>query len=70
MTIADLIRELQKYDPGMRVLVDGYEGGFDDPIVSTEYVLLNQPEMYSGKHQRAWVDEDKKRAVECVVLER
>lgn len=40
MTVAELIAELEKLDPELRVLVDGYEGGQDDPILEqhTAYV--------------------------------
>ena len=30
MNVQQLIEELQKYPPEMRVIVDGYEGGYND----------------------------------------
>lgn len=30
MTVAELIAELQQYPSTARVIVDGYEGGYDD----------------------------------------
>lgn len=31
-TIAELIAALQQFPPETRVMVDGYEGGYDDPV--------------------------------------
>jgi hypothetical protein len=31
VTVAELIAELEAYPPGTRVLVDGYESGYDEP---------------------------------------
>ena len=30
MTVAELISVLEEHDPSLRVVVDGYEGGYDD----------------------------------------
>lgn len=54
MIVSELIAELQKYPPDQRVIVDGYEGGFDDPTVSTHQVILNEPEAYCGEHAVAY----------------
>ncbi len=35
MTVADLIDALKLYPSDMYVVVDGYEGGYDDPVVAT-----------------------------------
>jgi len=39
MTIAELIATLSEYPPDMRVLVNGYEGGFDD-------AFFDEPKLY------------------------
>jgi hypothetical protein len=52
MTVADLIAELQKHDPAMRVLVDGYEGGWDDPVPQLEQVHLNDDP--TAEDREAW----------------
>lgn len=31
MTVAELIEKLQQLDPSLRVLVDGYESGYEEP---------------------------------------
>lgn len=31
MKVKELIEALGKYDPELKVVVDGYEGGYDDP---------------------------------------
>ena len=42
MTVAELIRELAKYDSGMVVVVDGYEANYDDPHVRLCRVVLDE----------------------------
>ncbi len=40
LTIADAIEKLRQYPPDMIILVDGYEGGYDNPIITEEFVVL------------------------------
>ncbi len=48
MTVGELIAELQRFDPGMLVLVNGYEGGFQCPEVFVpEEIVLD----WSGSHE-------------------
>ena len=54
MNVQQLIEELQKYPPEMRVIVDGYEGGYSDcnPPESTR-IRLNvheEDKWYYGRH--------------------
>jgi hypothetical protein len=49
MTVAELIELLATYPPGLRVVVDGYEDGFDD--VLPERVSVTRIELDVG---RAW----------------
>lgn len=42
MTVAELIERLKKSDPRMRVLVDGYEDGYDDPSIVLRKVVDKQ----------------------------
>jgi hypothetical protein len=55
MTIKELIQELQKYPEDTRVLVHGYEDGFDDVSEVKEGVFNENvnTEWYYGKHQEA-----------------
>lgn len=54
MTIQDLIRVLGTYPPDMRVVVNGYEEGFDDVShegIAVVKVRLNQGmEDWQGRH--------------------
>ena len=53
MTVADLIKELEKLDPTLNVFVKGYEGGYNDArIGDVRDVALNvHSEWYYGKHE-------------------
>ena len=57
MTIGELIALLSQYPADTRVVVDGYEGGLDDPHVYPRAVVLGrQTGSYSGVHSGAYVD--------------
>ena len=49
MTVAELVELLATYPPGLRVVVNGYEDGFDD--VLPERVSVTRIELDVG---RAW----------------
>ena len=54
MTVGELIAALQAYDPALVVVVDGYEGGYDDPELGEETIKLNvspPPPWYEGRHE-------------------
>ena len=48
MTISELIRLLESYPPDMRVVVNGYEEGYDD--LSPEQISIVQIHLNSGIH--------------------
>ena len=54
MTVKELIRILQKYPQRMRVVVNGYETGFDDleaRLISVHEIRLNAgEEWWDGQH--------------------
>lgn len=55
MTTKELIEILKTYPEDMRVLIEGYEGGFDD-VVKIEESVFNEnvsTEWYYGDHERA-----------------
>jgi hypothetical protein len=57
MNVQQLIEELQKHPPEMRVIVDGYEGGYSDckPPESRQ-IRLNvheEDKWYYGRHDDA-----------------
>ena len=54
MTNAELIEFLQKFPPEMRVIVDGYEGGFTD---LTEEKIFFQDINVNAQLGESWVGE-------------
>ena len=59
MNIKELIEKLQAFDPELRVVVDGYEGGVKDAgYVVEETIALNvHEEWYYGEHETLYADE-------------
>ena len=55
MTVKELREFLKKYPPNIRVVISGYEGGWDDvnpESISKKEVLLNcGKQTYYGKHE-------------------
>ena len=54
MTVKQLIELLKKYPEKARVLIPGYEGGFDDVVyIKTHEFAINyaQGEPYVGNHE-------------------
>jgi hypothetical protein len=55
MTTKELIEILKTYPEDMRVLISGYEGGFDD-VEDVKESVFNEnvnTEWYYGKHEKA-----------------
>lgn len=52
MTVKELIEQLQQLDPELHVFVDGYEGGYDDIVISEikDIALNTHDEWWYGKH--------------------
>ena len=52
MIVKELIAKLQEFDPEMRVLVSGYEGGFDDPreLHKVATTTSSSDESWNGKY--------------------
>lgn len=55
MTVAELIEQLKKQPSNARVVVEGYEDGFDDLVEVKEILLeLNHyEEWYYGEHEKS-----------------
>ena len=55
MTTGELIRLLAEYPPDLRVVVDGYEDGYDDLeeyLISAQQIRLDAGEAWwEGRHQ-------------------
>lgn len=60
MTIEELIKKLQEFDPKLPVLLSGYEGGVYQPSrVSQVTIAINvNDQWYYGPHELVHDDED------------
>jgi len=70
MTVQQLIDQLQKLDPNLRVFTKGYEGGYDDANLRQgiyDFNLNHYREWYMGPHEII-SDEDKTGTVKGIVL--
>ena len=59
MKVRELINALHKYDPNLDVVVDGYEDGYDTPIVSEALAVMDaRPDSgIFGRHDAIWPHE-------------
>ncbi len=70
MTVAELIQKLQKFPPDMRVLTDGYEGGYDDPQIY-ETAAVKEYSPYCGNYQVYWrYSEEERKPFQAVIIAR
>ena len=55
MNVNQLIKRLQMYPPDLRVVVSGYEGGYNDvdTFENLKIVIDYHEEWYYGKHEDA-----------------
>lgn len=59
MTVAELIAKLQEMPQDARVVVDGYEGGYEDlSDVSTVDIVLNRYEGFPLGRHGDWLHRD------------
>ena len=74
MTVEELIAILQDHSSGLRVVVNGYEDGFDDlapeQIKVTSIALNTGRNDYEGAHGDPADAKDQADVVEAVVLQR
>ena len=49
MKVSELIELLQEYPAGLRVVVNGYENGYDD--LSPEQLSITKISLNAGKHE-------------------
>ncbi len=66
MTVKELINKLQSYPTDVRVVVEGYEGGYDDIDITRQIsIKLNvNKEWYYGTHEES----EKKNVVHAILL--
>jgi len=55
MTVNELIAALQNYPPDTRVIVMGYESGYDDITLVKQIAIMpeTKPEWYKGRYDDA-----------------
>ena len=75
MTVSELTQLLATYPPDMRVVVNGYEEGYDDleaHLVSVREIRLDAGnKWWEGPHREAWDDRMEGSAVvDALVLHR
>ena len=72
MKVKELIGQLQKFDPELLVMVQGYEGGIDAPEkpYQTPIRLNVNEEWYYGKHEVHRVSDTVKADCEAVIIPR
>lgn len=71
MLVKELIEALARLNQDAPVVVDGYEGGYDDPVVKVGPVVIDTyPGDWEGKHStpQEWHDESKVK--NCVIISR
>ena len=72
MTVKELIEHLQTLDPEIRVLTEGYEGGYNDVKIEGpfEIALDVYSDWWYGKHEKAnkFIDKSKYKTVKGIVL--
>ena len=71
MTISELIEQLKKYPSDMRVIIHGYEGGYDDinHFKEQEIILnVNDPESCYGVHDYVSFCDDREADETALVL--
>ena len=78
MTVRELIRILKAHPGGLRVVVDGYEDGYDD--VSAERIRSGKIRLntgtrdWEGQHEEAWdqakTGSEGAKVVEALILQR
>jgi hypothetical protein len=53
MNVKELVEQLQSYDPSTMVVIDGYEGGYNEvkALVEIKLRLDAHDKWYYGKHE-------------------
>lgn len=72
MNTGELVRILQTYPPDLRVVVNGYEDGYDDlspeRIVPIKIVLNTGQHRWEGRHEDALLEDNQ--AIDALVIRR
>jgi hypothetical protein len=79
MTVAELIEMLKAVPQDSMVVIPGYEGGFDNPSVHTDTLVVdtnwdgnNKTTWYYGRHDRYYkgIEAEDVQPMNCVVVGR
>ncbi|MFA5706602.1 MAG: hypothetical protein WDA41_09630 [Candidatus Neomarinimicrobiota bacterium] len=75
MNVGQLIKKLQEFNPEMMVVVDGYEGGFDELVEHNVQIIgiklnVRQNDHYMGNHDLPDEYRNETPDVEVLLLER
>lgn len=72
MTVRELIKILETYDGDLHVLVQGYEGGYNDCLVRGPSMFGPNPEeaWYEGPYEDCAHDDSVHEAFRAIVLRR
>lgn len=68
MTVAELVEKLRALPQDLPVLVDGYEGGLQDPEaprLTRVHLGANEPVSYDGPHEECERDNPDKKNPDC-----
>ena len=72
MTVSELMQLLAAHPPDLRVVVDGYEEGYDDleqHLISVKEIRLDAGnKWWEGRHRDSWDDRTEGRAVVKALL--
>ncbi len=70
MTVNELIEELKQHSPGKKVVVRGYEGGYNDILRIVEMDVFPNPEQRRGYYgEYEYADEEKDKEVSTPAIE-
>jgi hypothetical protein len=77
MTVRELIDVLQMMPQDMMVVIPGYEGGFDNPKLSSDSLILDdnwdgekKSHWYNGRHAPYYDGHSEGQPIACVVVGR
>lgn len=71
MTVSEMIEELSKLDPNLKVFSKGYEGGYEDASVISnprQFTLHVNTAWYYGPHEETEFEKTKGEVVMGVVI--
>ncbi len=71
MTVKELIEELKKRNPDKKVVIRGYEDGYNDILKINELNIVPNPRQknwYCGEYEEAYEEKDMKTSAPAIEL--